>query len=288
MDGSWSPWFGYGRVNAPAAVSAALSVTHVPSNEAAFSGESGPDRSIPDNNERGIKDSISCTDSFFVTSIQVALSIEHSYIGDLLVVLISPNGTEMILHDRSGSNANDLELTFSPQSHPDLRKAFNEQSEGLWTLRVYDLAARDRGRLKFWKLTLFGNAATPVVVEDEAGLLIPDNSVSGVERMLEIMTEGTVRSIAVDVDITHSYIGDLVVELIAPQGETVLLHNMIGGSEDNIIKQYSLSNTPQLEALLGVSIQGPWRLRIQDLASADRGKLNRWGMSIVPDTDSAG
>src|SRR3546814_20833991 len=44
----------------------------------------------------------------------------------------------------------------------------------------------------------------------------------------------------VDVDITHSYIGDLRVDLVAPDGSVYKLHNRSGGGSNDIDKHYTV------------------------------------------------
>src|SRR3546814_18153012 len=43
------------------------------------------------------------------------------------------------------------------------------------------------------------------------------------------------------VDITHSYIGDLRVDLVAPDGSVYKLHNRSGGSSNDIDKTYTVA-----------------------------------------------
>ena len=45
----------------------------------------------------------------------------------------------------------------------------------------------------------------------------------------------------IDVSIVHTYIGDLVVDLIAPDGSVYNLHNRAGGSADNINQTYTVN-----------------------------------------------
>jgi hypothetical protein len=72
---------------------------------------------------------------------------------------------------------------------------------------------------------------------------------------------------SVAVDIAHTYIGDLIIDLIAPSGRVFNLHNRTGGSADNLVKTYPLD-------LSGERKEGLWRLRIQDVALGDSGQLN--------------
>ena len=73
----------------------------------------------------------------------------------------------------------------------------------------------------------------------------------------------------VEVHIVHTYIGDLVVTLVAPDGSTYLLHNRAGGSTDNINQTYTVN-------LSSEPANGTWKLRVQDAASADVGRIDSW------------
>ncbi len=96
-----------------------------------------------------------------------------------------------------------------------------------------------------------------------------------------------VGDVDVQVDITHTYIGDLIVEAISPQGTVVRLHNRTGGSADNIHKLYSDEgpNLPDGPGTLsnfdGVSVAGVWKLRVSDNASADIGSIDSWQLKIA-------
>jgi subtilisin-like proprotein convertase family protein len=54
-------------------------------------------------------------------------------------------------------------------------------------------------------------------------LAIPDNG-QPVFSMVEVSQSGNVRDLRVSVDISHTYIGDLRVDLVAPDGSAVTLH----------------------------------------------------------------
>lgn len=280
-EGSWSPWFGHGRVDAAAAVAEALSRIQQTGDQT-FQGSSSPDKSIPDNNARGIKDKIICNNEFAISTITVSVDITHTYIGDLRVTLISPSGTEVLLHDRLGGSANDLHTEFDIHSIPGLHVLSGEPANGEWLLHVQDLAAVDRGRLTSWSLDINGQIDTSILVEESPGVIIPDNVQGGIERSLTVSGTGQLDSIVVELDITHTYIGDLVVELISPDNTPVLLHNRSGGSANNIIKTYTMTNASNLQNLRGESTGGDWRLHVSDHAGLDQGKLNRWALQLTP------
>ena len=83
------------------------------------------------------------------------------------------------------------------------------------------------------------------------------------------------------IDITHTYIGDLRVELVAPSGRQAILHNRLGGGQDNLITTYDSTSTAALATLVGQEIQGSWVLRVTDLAGRDVGKLNKWSVELT-------
>jgi subtilisin-like proprotein convertase family protein len=59
----------------------------------------------------------------------------------------------------------------------------------------------------------------------------------------------------------------------------VALHNHGGGSADNLIRGYSVPDTPALRPLIGRPIRGRWQLRIRDDAGFDIGRLEAWRLS---------
>ena len=91
--------------------------------------------------------------------------------------------------------------------------------------------------------------------------------------------------ITIGVDIDHSYIGDLDVDLTSPGGITVALHDQGGGSADDIVGSYgsgggTLTPASSLSPLLGTLGTGVWQLRITDNASYDEGQLRSWNLSL--------
>lgn len=103
---------------------------------------------IPDNNAEGIASTINVPQQGFVFGADVGVNITHTWQGDLLVKLRSPQGTEHTLHNRTGGSADDLVQSWQTD-------AFNgEAMQGDWTLLVSDNAGLDTGSLNSWDLTL--------------------------------------------------------------------------------------------------------------------------------------
>ena len=103
------------------------------------------------------------------------------------------------------------------------------------------------------------------------GLVISD--LATVSDTIHVPGSGNVTSVSVNVDITHGYIGNLLVDLVAPNGEYVTLHNRFGGSADSIHQTY----TPVFG---NIESGGDWILRINDNHSTDSGVLNEWTLIV--------
>ena len=279
-DGTWSPWFGHGRVDAANAVAEARRRAAPPTQQT-FRQASAPALNIPDNAPAGVRDTVNFAAAATLASIKVTVDITHTYIGDLRLTLLAPSGAAAVLHDRNGGNADNIQRVFDLASTPALGALSRQSIQGTWTLHVQDFAAVDVGRLNRWELEIQGSQAAVVNLEESPGAQIPDNNPNGIERTLTTAETGRVSEIEASVDITHTFIGDLEVTLLSPAGTSVPLHNRGGGSADNLIKTYESSTTSDLRALRGQPVQGAWKLKIADREAADVGKLNRWALKIA-------
>jgi len=274
-EGTWSPWFGHGNVDASEAVREAIS-RRVIVNSDSFQGSSAPALDIPDINVDGITDSITCPNTGELQSISLDVNITHTYIGDLIVSLKAPSGKSVNVHQRSGGPADNLVRIFDLSNSSALTALLGEQINGDWQLTVKDMASRDIGTLNDWAIRIEYSSVNQIVIEENPGERIPDNTAGGIERILNIARSGTIEDMEISIDITHTYIGDLTVELTSPRTGTFLLHNRSGSNQDNIIKTYTPADTQILRSLQGKSIRGNWKLRVIDHANIDIGKLNHW------------
>jgi len=111
------------------------------------SGTNGTDVAIPDNSTVQSQIVISgCSGNASVSS-TIEVHIQHTYIGDLVVSLIAPDGTAYVLHNRAGGSADNINTTYT-------RDLSSEARNGTWTLRVQDAATLDTGKIDSWTLTL--------------------------------------------------------------------------------------------------------------------------------------
>jgi subtilisin-like proprotein convertase family protein len=112
-------------------------------------------------------------------------------------------------------------------------------------------------------------------VRQQGGVDIPDTG-AVVSSALQIHESGKIADLRIQVDIRHTYIGDLRVDLIDPQGSMIPLHRNTGGSADNLVRTYSSQEIPALRSLLGRSIRGTWVLQVRDTFRLDTGRLQSW------------
>ncbi|MDT0443045.1 protein kinase domain-containing protein [Streptomyces johnsoniae] len=191
-------------------------------------------------------------------SLGVSVDVTHSHIGDLEVELVSPDGTVFELEAFEGPHEYSVDASAVGAS-------------GTWTLRIDDTAAVDEGTLNSWSLS-FGTSSVGQQGSSGGGLFSSSGSVSIVDnemaesRIDVVGVEGNAPgSLGVSVDVTHSYIGDLEVELVSPDGTVFELEAFEGPHE------YSVDAS-------AVGASGTWTLRIDDTAAADEGTLNSWSL----------
>ncbi|MBB3062708.1 choice-of-anchor B family protein [Microbulbifer rhizosphaerae] len=118
-----------------------------------------------------------------------------------------------------------------------------------------------------------GGDSDPVTYSNTGSYSIPDNNATGVSSPIDVDRSGASESISVSVDITHTYIGDLEVDLLAPGGTVFNLHNRSGGSADDIVQTYNLDAGT-------VESSGQWSLRVRDRANLDTGTINQWSLTF--------
>ncbi|MEU3787121.1 M4 family metallopeptidase [Streptomyces sp900129855] len=111
--------------------------------------------------------------------------------------------------------------------------------------------------------------------ENTADVSIPDNGAAVTSSITVSGRTGNAPSnLAVAVDIVHTYIGDLQVQLVAPDGTAYTLKAYgTGGSTDNLNTTYTVNASSEVA-------NGVWKLRVQDNAAQDTGYINSWKLTF--------
>ncbi|MGW1884622.1 S8 family peptidase [Streptomyces sp. NPDC001970] len=81
-------------------------------------------------------------------------------------------------------------------------------------------------------------------------------------------------ALKVDVDIKHTWRGDLVIDLIAPDGTVRNLKAASGSdSADNVLATYTVDASSEVA-------NGTWKLQVRDVASGDTGYIDTWSLTF--------
>jgi len=236
---------------------------------------------IPDDQPDGIKNELLISKAGKLSSIGVTVDITHTYRGDLNVRLAAPSGKTVVLHSDQGGRLDNLQLDLNSDSFAPLSELAGEAIEGQWTLYVADLVKDDVGRLDKWGVTIeYEPEGQEYSGEANPDAPIPDFNADGIQSAISIAGSGSLISLSVEVDITHTYRGDLQIELISPSGARALIRDNNGESQNDIREVYTEASTPALKVLIGEEIKGDWKLHVRDLAKYDQGILNRWGLTL--------
>ncbi len=235
--------------------------------------EAFPRLAIPDDESFGVSTSLSVTDDLQVGQLSVELDITHSYVGDLQIVLVHDD-IEVMLWNRVGGGDKDIFRVFELSDYD------GREAKGEWTLIVSDHAGMDTGMLKRWALVITraggddpNNPSKHFVSADDAPL--PDNDKTGIESIIEVPAGMTIQALEVELNIAHTYIGDLEI-IIEHDGKQAVLWNRDGGSSDDIHQSF------KPEAFIGQDAGGTWLLRVIDHARYDEGVLTGWSLTINP------
>ncbi|GAA2307667.1 S8 family peptidase [Streptomyces hawaiiensis] len=119
-----------------------------------------------------------------------------------------------------------------------------------------------------------GGSSTGTTFSSTTAVAIPDNGAAIESPITVTGRSGNAPSaLQVGVDITHTYRGDLVIDLVAPDGSTYRLKSAASDSADNVNTTYTVNASAE-------AANGTWKLRVQDTAAQDTGTLNGWKLTF--------
>lgn len=112
--------------------------------------------------------------------------------------------------------------------------------------------------------------------ENTDGAAIPDNSTTGASVAIDVPDTFAFKTLAVSVDIQHTWQGDLKVELLKNGTAVATLHDKTGGSADNVTTTTTL--TPAQAG--GDAGNATWSLKVTDSAAQDTGSIKLFKLSF--------
>ena len=149
--------YGFGAVDAKAAVDTARGWVNLPPQKVYRSPTQAVNLPIPDNAPTGVSSTLTVAGSN-VSKIEwvdlVFNAAGHPYSGDLRIVLTSPSGTELVLADTHFCDAR-----CAPYNgwRFGIAHLLDEAADGVWKISVKDGAADDVGNFDNWQLAIYGH-----------------------------------------------------------------------------------------------------------------------------------
>ena len=160
---SFNPNYGFGVVDAKAAVDLAATWTNLPPMQTASANSGNTNLAIPDPPNSGtpttVETSVTLEDDghstpLFTEHVEIEVKFDHPSFRDLDVELVSPTGTvsKLASHDNDlRGGVFDFEYSFGSSKH------LGENPVGTWTLRITDHVSRYQGQLKEWSVIVRGH-----------------------------------------------------------------------------------------------------------------------------------
>ncbi len=106
---------------------------------------------------------------------------------------------------------------------------------------------------------------------------IPDNDPAGAADVLSVTDRGVVSTVKLDLEIEHTYRGDLLVEL-KHGGIAVTVYD--GRNESSPWNDDVSLSGLEVDGFLGAPLEGDWELRVYDSAGWDVGNIVKWGLVV--------
>ncbi len=128
--------------------------------------------------------------------------------------------------------------------------------------------------------SLTNTPATPIAIPDAR----PAGSGAAVRLPITFGASGLVSNISVGLNITHTFRGDLLIALFAPDGTYAILKNVSGDETPDYNTTFPVptpTDTP-LSVLFGKPLKGTWTLYVQDGGAGDVGTLNSFSLNLTP------
>ena len=156
---SYNPEYGFGVVDAGAAVALAGSWTNLPPMQTASAQSAGENHSLPDPPSRRQTTSFTReltldTDINFTEFVEVRVDINHPAFRNIGITLTSPSGAVSRLavpSETAPDGALSTKFRLGSARH------LGEDPSGTWTLEVSDHLPAGTGRFKGWEITVYGH-----------------------------------------------------------------------------------------------------------------------------------
>ena len=145
-----------------------------------------------------------------------------------------------------------------------------------------------------------------VITRTGAGTPIPIPTQGDITSTINVTDGRSITDLTLNLNITHTFVSDLLITLTGPAGDTVTLFNRRGSSGQNLVNTTFTDSSlvpiasgtapftgafhpeQDLTPFKNRTALGVWTLRIQDLKPLDSGTLNSWSITFTHVNDISG
>jgi len=212
-------------------------------------------KTIPDTGTLTSTVAVTDIDGNAAGPLQVYANLTHTKIGDLRLVLQSPDGKSYTLKPYGSETGGTLQTTYGVD-------ATDAVANGTWSLKVTDSATGSTGDLKGWSLGFPS-------YENQTVKAIPDKNYTEIWTKTSGLSGVGSAKLQVYVHVEHEYLGDLKIDLVAPDGSMHLLKDNGEESGGTLKKVYTVDATD-------LPVNGWWKLRVDDVGTGDTGTVNNF------------
>ncbi|MFD7678262.1 proprotein convertase P-domain-containing protein, partial [Streptomyces sp. NPDC060187] len=216
---------------------------------------------------------------------KVAVKLTHGSLGHIRIDLIAPDGQRYPLKPLSSEGSGTLDALY-------VVDAGTAPASGTWKLNVKDVSTGATGTLTSWSLMFASRGGVTEASFEKTGSYFIDKANGMLTSQITVdgVTGKAPRVLRVYVGATHERIGDLKIDLVAPDGRSYSIKPAtLTEPEGTLSTTYTVdaSNSPA---------NGTWKLLVSDVADNNRGFLTAWSLGFpsienqtsraVPDTGS--
>ncbi|PWI18068.1 serine protease [Streptomyces sp. Act143] len=195
-------------------------------------------------------------------TLQVSVDVTHDWLGEVKIDLVAPDGQTYALKATNGTDpGGTLSRTYTVD-------ASVSPASGTWKLQVADKSAGGTGTVDDWALTF------PTPFARTAPAAIPDAATLTSEITVDGVTGNASGALQASVNVTHQWLGEVKIDLVAPDGQTYALKATNGTDPGG-----TLSRTYTVDAS-ATAANGTWKLLVADKSSGGTGTLDGWSLTF--------
>ncbi|MFJ9180201.1 proprotein convertase P-domain-containing protein [Streptomyces sp. NPDC102360] len=220
------------------------------------------DHAVPDTGTVQSPITVTSTPGNAPKALQVSVNVTHDWLGEVKIDLVAPNGNTYALKATNGTDpGGTLNKTYTVD-------AAASPANGTWKLQVQDKSTGGTGTLNSWSMTF----PSPFVKSGAAA--VPDAGTLSSAIAVDGMSGNASGTLQVSVNVTHDWLGEVKIDLVAPNGNTYALKATNGTDPGG-----TLNKTYTVDAAASPA-NGTWKLQVQDKSTGGTGTLNSWSMTF--------